>query len=69
MVMSDRGLGFGAGVVVVRGGDRFVVKQPAHYLVLPGMPVEVQLRRDMAKLMWCDPDTRLIPDGFGDPLG
>ena len=62
----DRGLGLGAGVVFVSGGEVLVAKHLAHHLVMPRPGIEQQLCRNVAELVRGETDAGVIEQGARD---
>ncbi len=62
----DRGLGLGAGIVLVGGGEILVAKHLAYYLVMPGPGIEQQLCRNVAEHVRGETDAGMIEQGARD---
>ena len=62
----DRGLGLGAGIVLVGGSEVLVTQHLAHHLVMPGPGIEQQLCRDVTELVRREADAGLIEQMFYD---
>ena len=66
VIELDRGLGLGAGIVLVGGGEILVAKHLAYYLVMPGPGIEQQLCRNVAEHVRGETDAGMIEQGARD---